>query len=199
MTGIALSFLILAPPPTASASAWSSTALQQDTACIVMRADLAERPSPLDSLTFEVGGHPVKLCYGRPSARGRTMIGGQKVPFGKLWRTGANEPTMIHTTAPISVAGVAIDAGSYSLYTVPGAEEWVVILNRSITQWGHESRYRDEVAEAEVGRGTVPSEQLSEHVETMTFRAEQGPAGSATLILEWEHTRMRIPVTPRVQ
>ncbi|NIU19704.1 MAG: DUF2911 domain-containing protein, partial [Actinobacteria bacterium] len=92
------------------------------------------RVSPLDSITFQVDGDPVKLCYGRPSARGRTMIGGPDVPFGRLWRTGANEPTMIHTTVPITVAGIAIAPGSYSLYTVPGEERWEVVVNRSITQ-----------------------------------------------------------------
>lgn len=197
MISLVLSLVVLAAPPAEGESPLVSAVAPADTACIVMRDNLAERPSPLDSLTFQVGGHAVKICYGRPSARGRTMIGGQNVPFDKLWRTGANEPTMIHTLGPISVAGVPLDAGSYSLYTVPGASEWAVVLNRSITQWGHESQYRGEVAAAEVGRGTVPSEEMSEHVETLTFRAEPGPGGGATLILEWEHTRVRIPVAPR--
>ena len=68
------------------------------------------------------------------------MIGGDAMPFGKLWRTGANEPTMIHTTGPIVMAGVAVPAGSLLASTrFPDPKEWHVIVNRSITQWGHES------------------------------------------------------------
>src|SRR5690349_11479076 len=96
-------------------------------ACIVMGMKVEGRGSPLDSLSFKVGSADVKVCYGRPSAKGRTMIGGEAVPFGKLWRTGANEPTMIHTTGPLTIAGVAVPAGSYSLYTVPGPKTWSVI------------------------------------------------------------------------
>src|SRR5919109_5015827 len=68
-----------------------------DTACQVLlpkQVPVEGRKSPLDSLTFTVAGQPVKLCYGRPSSRGRTMIGGERVPYGKLWRTVANEPTI---------------------------------------------------------------------------------------------------------
>jgi hypothetical protein len=165
-------------------------------ACITMNTDhlpLATRQSPLDSISFTVGTAEVKLCYGRPSARGRTMIGGSAVPFGKLWRTGANEPTMIHTTGPLVIAGVAVPAGSYSIYTVPGEHEWSVIVNRSITQWGHESQYTDQVRAQEVGHGTAASASLTTPIETLLFRTE--PAGNGVnLLLEWERTRVTIPI-----
>lgn len=164
-----------------------------DTACIVMVMDLESRSSPLDSLSFEVEGQTVKICYGRPSARGRTMIGGRNVPYGKLWRTGANEPTMIHTTTALSVAGIDVEPGSYSLYTIPTEDEWEIIVNRSITQSGHEGRYSEEVKAQEVGRGTVPSERMEDHVESFAIRSEPAESG-VTVILEWEHTRVRIPV-----
>jgi len=163
--------------------------------CIVMRDNLAERPSPLDSISFPVGDASVKVCYGRPSAKGRTMIGGDAVPYGSIWRTGANEPSMIHTTAAINVAGIDIAAGSYSFYTVPGEDTWQVIVNRSITQWGHEGRYTDEVEAQEVGRGTVPSERMDDHVEMFTLRSDQTAEG-VTLLLEWEHTRVMVPIRP---
>jgi hypothetical protein len=124
------------------------------------------------------------------------MIGGRDVPFGRLWRTGANEPTMIHTTGAISVAGIEIKRGSYSLYTVPGEDEWIVIVNRSITQWGHIAEYSYKVKAQEVGRAEVPPERLADQVETMRFRAEPGEGGGVTLRLEWERTRVTIPVTP---
>ncbi|HTS87194.1 MAG TPA: DUF2911 domain-containing protein [Gemmatimonadales bacterium] len=179
-----------------SASA-PSVAIQSDLACITMRTNalpLATRQSPLDSLSFKVGNVSVKLCYGRPSSRGRTMIGGDAVPFGRLWRTGANEPTMIHSTGALVIAGVAVPAGTYSLYTVPGPKTWQVIVNRSITQWGHESQYTAAVKAQEVGRGEVASSALASPVETLTFRAEPGASGATNLLLEWEKTRVTIPI-----
>lgn len=168
-----------------------------ETSCIVMTNGVEGRRSPLDSLTFMVQGSPVTICYSRPSARGRTMIGGTNVPYGELWRTGANEPTMIHSTVPLSIAGVQVDSGSYSLYTVPNESEWSIVVNASTSQWGHERYYAGEVAEQEIGRGTVPSQQTGEHIETFTMRAIPAPNGDATLILEWERTRVEIPIQKR--
>ena len=170
---------------------------QDPLACKTMNTanlPLPTRKSPLDSLSFTVGSASVKLCYGRPSARGRTMIGGNAVPFGKLWRTGANEPTMIHTTGPIVIAGVAVPAGSYSLYTIPDPKQWHVIVNRAITQWGHESQYTDAVKAQEVGHGMAASSAITTPVETLAFRTEAGQGGSVDLLLEWEQTRVTIPI-----
>lgn len=177
-----------------------ATAPPADTACVTMNTDrlpLAGRQSPLDSATVLLDGGAVKLCYSRPSARGRVMIGGNAVPYEEVWRTGANEPTMIHTTMPITVAGVAVQPGSYSLYTVPSETQWQVVLNGSITQWGHENYYTGEVAAAEIARKPVPSERMEDHVEQHTLRWEKKGTGAAELVLEWEHTRVRIPVRKR--
>lgn len=185
----------------------AGAAAQHDEMACQVRSDLVAlegRASPLDSLTFHVAEQDVKLCYGRPSARGRTMIGRGssegpaqmgEIPFGKLWRTGANEPTVIHTPVALSVAGVTVEPGTYSLYTVPGATQWEIIVNRSYTQWGMESMYTDEVRAQEVGRGTVASESTEDHVETFTIRTDEGMDGDLQLILEWEGTRVRIPVS----
>ncbi len=168
-------------------------AIAADTSCIVMNANLDTRRSPLDSLTFMVQGSPVKVCYGRPSARGRTMIGGSSVPFGKIWRTGANEPTMLHTAIPLDIGGVRVGPGTYSVYTVPGETTWQIVLNSSITQWGHERNYTGDVAAQEIGRASAPSDRVQGHVETFTMRAEPSSDGSATLIMEWEHTTVKVP------
>jgi hypothetical protein len=166
-------------------------------ACITMNTrqlPLATRKSPLDSASFTVGGTAVKVCYGRPSLRGRHMLGGEAVPFGKIWRTGANEPTMIHTTGPLAIAGIRIPAGSYSLYTVPGPSEWEVIVNRSVTQWGEESNYTDAVKAQEVGRARVKAQALTTPVEMFTIRAEPASGDASALVLEWEKTRVRVPL-----
>lgn len=168
-----------------------------DTMCVIQfpdRLPAEGRVSPLDSISFKLGGHTVKICYGRPSARGRTMIGGEAVPYDHLWRTGANEATMIHATGGVNIAGIQVPAGSYSLYTVPGETEWEVIVNRSTSQWGREDRYTDEVRAQEVARARVRSEHVPEHIETFTMRAEPQSSAGFELVLEWEHTRVRIPV-----
>ena len=150
--------------------------------------------SPQDSVTFSAGGATVKVCYSRPSLRGRHMVGGEAVPYGRVWRTGANEATMIHTTGHLVIAGLHLEAGTYALYTVPGEREWEVIVNRSYMQWGHESTYTDSVRAQEVGRGRAAAGRTSAPVERFTVRSEPTSGGDANLILEWENTRVAIPV-----
>jgi hypothetical protein len=165
-----------------------------DTACAARNVPVQGRKSPLDSLSFNIAKQPVKVCYGRPSSRGRVMLGGKGVPYGKLWRTGANEPTIFFNPIALTVAGIKVPPGVYSLYTVPGRQEWEIIVNRSISQWGHENQYTDKVKAQELGRGKVKSETLTAPVETFTIRAEPAGEKAAALILEWEKTRVRIPV-----
>jgi len=150
--------------------------------------------SPKDSVSFAAAGAMVKVCYSRPSLRGRHMIGGEAVPYGKVWRTGANEATMIHTTGHLVIAGIHLDAGTYALYTVPGEREWEVIINRSYMQWGHESTYTDSVRAQEVGRGRVPVARTSVPVEQFTISGQPASGGDASLVLEWENSRVAIPV-----
>jgi DUF2911 family protein len=166
-----------------------------DTACPSRKVPLQGRKSPLDSLTFKVADQSVKVCYGRPSSRGRVMLGGEAIPYGKLWRTGANEPTVFFAPVPLKVAGIDVPPGVYSLYTVPGAKEWEVIVNRSVSQWGHENEYTDQVKAQELGRGKVKSESINQPIETFTIRAEP-KAKDADLVLEWEKTRVKIPFKP---
>jgi hypothetical protein len=160
---------------------------------------VAERKSPFDSARVEVADRLAEVCYGRPAVRGRVIFGeagsepAPLVPYGKLWRTGANEPTIIHVPFPATIAGISVSPGSYSIYTVPGATAWTIIVNRSVTQWGHESRYTPEIEAQETGRATIPAERLEQLVEMFTIRSQRTPTG-ADLILEWERTRVRIPI-----
>ena len=157
--------------------------------------DLTGRSSPYDSVTLDVGDGQARVCYSRPSLRGRSMIGGEAVPYDTLWRTGANEPTIIHLSAPARIAGIAVEAGSYSLYTVPRrGNEWTLIVNRSTSQWGHEGRYTAEVRAQEVGRATVAHEAVAESIEQFTIRPMEG--GESGVLIEWQNSRVRVPVTP---
>ncbi len=185
---LALLSLAAAPAPVAG-----------DSACPVLKPDnvpVQGRQSPLDSITFTVSKQTVKLCYGRPSSRGRNMVGGEGAPYGKLWRTGANEPTVIFTPVSLDIAGVKVQPGKYSLYSVPGEKEWQIIVNRSTSQWGHESSYTKDVEAQEVGRGTAPAEKLTAPVETFTIKADPAAGETKRLVLTWEKIRVAIPIKP---
>jgi hypothetical protein len=164
--------------------------------CTPMQS-LENRLSPYDSTRVSVNGESLLVCYGRPSARGRTMIGGENVPYGELWRTGANEPTTLHVPFAAEIAGLTVEPGSYTLYTIPDPSNWTVIVNRSITQWGEEGNYTEQVRAQEVGRAQVPAAATAAHVETFTITSEPGDAGATIMVLEWERSRVEIPVRRR--
>ncbi len=151
---------------------------------------LSQRASPLDSAIVVIDGNVAKVCYSRPSARGRTVFGGL-VPYGKAWRTGANEPTVLHLPFRAEVAGVQLDAGRYMLFTVPQPEQWVIAIFISDATDPVEM-FR---TMRSVGEGMVVAESLETHVETFTMRGTTG-AAVADLILEWERVRVRIPIRP---
>jgi hypothetical protein len=155
---------------------------------------LEGRASPYDSTAIVIGDAEARLCYGRPSVRGRQIFGGALVPFDTIWRTGANEPTTLHLPFPAEVAGIQVQPGSYTLYTIPRPQEWTVIVNGSIEQWGIESQYTDEIRAEEIGRAQVASEQLSAPVEMFTITSEPAGADAANLVLTWENTRVTIPI-----
>ena len=154
-------------------------------------AEAAERPSPLDSAVVSLGDDMVKVCYGAPSARGRTLVGGDAHPFGDAWRTGANEATSIHLSFDATVAGVEVSAGSYSLYTVPGADSWGIHINSVVERWG--IPISAEVTAGDVGSGTAAAS-ASDHTEVMDFSFEDVSADGATLVLQWEGYRVDIPI-----
>lgn len=170
--------------------------VQEGPSCAPMtdRMALEGRASPYDSVALAVGEGIAKICYGRPSLRGRTMIGGQAAPYGQLWRTGANEPTTLHVDVAVSIAGIEVEPGSYSLYTIPReSEPWTLIVNASTSQWGHEGAYTEAVEAQEVGRAAVEAESLDRVVEQMTIRPMDEGSG---VLLEWQSSRVRIPITP---
>ena len=152
-------------------------------------ADLAQRPSPLDSVQLTVDGGTIKVCYGRPSARGRVMVGGVN-PFGQPWRLGANEPTRLTLPFAADVAGVHVEPGTYSLYVVPQATSWEVHVNKAVDRWG--IPINAQVEAQDVGKGTVPVEALAQPVEQLTLSLVAGPP--VELVFTWEKTRVRIPI-----
>ena len=153
--------------------------------CVVM-GDAEGRQSPLQELRFASGGGDALLCYGAPSARGRDIMGGL-VPFGEPWRLGANEPTTLHLSAATSVGGVAVEAGSYSLYATPGESEWEFHVNSNFERWG--IPIDDDVRASDVGSFSATPSATAEMVEMMTFEHVDG-----ALRLSWENTQIDIPL-----
>jgi hypothetical protein len=121
------------------------------------------------------------------------MIGAGPIPFGSLWRTGANEPTTIRTSGPLLVAGIMV-AGKASLYTVPGPETWELIVNASTSQWGLESEYTQAIRQREIGRTIVTSSRMADLAEALTFAVEPGGEEGVVLVLLFEHSALRIPL-----
>lgn len=167
---------------------------QSATACWA-RADaasLAQRGSAFDSVSVAVGDQTIKVCYSRPKMNGRAIMGGL-VPYDQPWRLGANEATVIHMPAAGTIAGVAVDAGSYSLYAVPAANEWKFFVNRNAKRWG--IPINAAVTGNDVGSGTATPGATSAPVETLTASFDAVTANGASLVFEWENTRVSIPVT----
>ena len=154
-------------------------------------AALAERPSPLDSVDVRLGDASAKLCYGRPSARGRTMIGGED-PFGSPWRFGANEPTTLHLPFAATVGGVALNPGSYSLYAIPEEGAWTIVVNGNTNRWG--IPISPDVRRADIGSFQVRPTRSGTFVETMTLTFE-GSGSSGAIVYAWENTTFRIPIS----
>ena len=153
--------------------------------------NLAERPSPLDSIAVQIGGGTMKLCYSRPSARGRKIMGGL-VPFEQPWRLGANEATSINVPFPAEIAGVRVPPGTYTLYAIPGASKWQIAVNRGVQRWG--VPIDKDVRAADVGAGTVNTESLGAPVEMLTLKFAPATGNATELVFEWEKTRVRIPI-----
>lgn len=155
----------------------------------VAQEALKPRPSPLEMVTFKSPENTyVKVTYGRPQKRGRNIFG-ELVPYGKVWRTGANEATELTTSADITLAGNRIPAGTYTLFTIPEKDKWTIILNREPGQWG---AYRYDESK-DLVRFTVPTKQLQEVYEPFTIEFEQN-ANDVQLKMMWDRTGVEIPV-----
>lgn len=146
--------------------------------------------SPADSLRASVGGAALSVRYSRPSTRGRVIFG-NVVPWNQVWRTGANQATVLETSADLSVAGTAVPAGKYSLWTIPSPTGWKLIVNKNTGQWG-----TDYDAQYDLARLDMKVETLPQPVEQFTIAIE--PKGKrGVLKLEWDKTRASIPFSAK--
>ncbi len=143
-------------------------------------------PSPRDSATLVLSNARIAVNYGRPSMRGRRIIGGV-VPFGKVWRTGANEATSFTTSAKLVVDSMTIPKGAYTLYTLPGKSRWLLIVNKQTGQWGTVySANRDLV------RLPMKRRALAKAVEKLTIDLQAAGTDAGILRLRWERTELSV-------
>jgi hypothetical protein len=143
-------------------------------------------PSPLGSLKQRVGLTDIEITYSRPSAKGRPIFGGL-VPYGQIWRTGANAATRISFSTPVKLNNTPIPAGEYSLFTIPGETEWTVIINKD-----PKANPFTPNASNDVARIKVSSVKLGQHVETFTIIINAIRDDSARIDLLWENTAVPI-------
>jgi len=146
--------------------------------------------SPRDSLEFDVGTSSGMISYGRPSKRGRVIFGAL-VPWGEVWRTGANQATEIQFVDSVEIHGVAIPPGTYSLWTIPDPKQWQLIINKQTGQWGTNYDPKQDLA-----RIPVRSERIPVPVETFTIGGSNKADGTAVMTLTWDRTRVLIPIKP---
>jgi hypothetical protein len=171
--GIALSVLLLAFVSTAPAGA-------QDR---IDRGNEEARVSPNAAVSQTIGTTEVRLTYGRPSVKGREIFGGL-VPYGEVWRTGANEATTVSVTSDVMIEGEPLSAGTYSLYTIPGKEQWTLIFNNVAEQWGTDYDESKDALRVKVSPESAPTHEM------MTFTFEQVTAKKGTCVLYWNETRV---------
>ena len=143
--------------------------------------------SPTETIKQRVGVTDIEVVYSRPSAKGRVMLGGNN-PYGQVWRTGANSATRISFSTAVTVQGSHLDAGTYELFTIPGKDEWTVILQKAGNQWGAYAYDQKN----DVLRVTATPVALAEHVETFTIDINDIHSDSASLDLAWENTRVPV-------
>jgi hypothetical protein len=154
--------------------------------------DKSKRPSPPATATFDLGGgKSITVEYSSPRAKGRKIFG-DVVPFGKVWRTGANEATTFVTTSDVTVGGTAVPAGSYSLFSIPNKDKWTLIISKKIPGWGTDyPGPENDLARIDMKVSTLPA-----LVENFTISFDKA-ANGATLNLDWETTRASVAIVKK--
>lgn len=145
--------------------------------------------STTQTLIQELGIGKITLTYSRPNAKGREIFGGL-VPYGEVWRTGANTSTQITFTENVLLEGHAVPAGQYSLFTIPNKDVWTIILNKTVGDWGAYS-YKQE---NDFLRFNVKAASVSGKQETLTFQFQNATTETTDLILSWDKVNLDIHI-----
>ena len=150
--------------------------------------------SPTQTIKQDFGISNMELTYSRPGVKGRKIFG-DLVPYGQVWRTGANAATRIKFSDDVTIGNTPVKAGEYVLYTIPGQNEWEVILNKGLTNWGSDGyKPSDDVARVKVKSTTLPTP-----IETFTMQFANVKPTSAELHIMWDKTAVAVPITTDVE
>lgn len=147
-------------------------------------------PSPTQTVKQDFALSAVEVTYSRPAKKDRVIMG-DLVPYGKLWRTGANQPTKVKFGEDVKLNGKLVPAGEYALYTIPGKDKWTIVINDGLKNWGADG-YKQE--NDKVRFEAEPAE-LPFNVESFTIMFDDVKAQSMTMILLWEKTMVPIAIT----
>lgn len=147
------------------------------------------QPSPFQKIEQKVGLTDVTLEYYRPSTRGRTVMG-DIVPYGKVWRTGANANTKITFSTPVIIGETTLEKGTYALYTIPNEKSWEVIFYSEANNWGNPQKWDDEKVAA---KATATVDTMPFKAETFTITFDDLTNNSAVLGFIWENTMVSLP------
>jgi hypothetical protein len=151
-----------------------------------------QRVSPRETVSATIGGKKVTIEYSRPYVKGREVwdANGSLAPFGKVWRTGADEATTITTEGDLMLGSLHVPAGTYALFTIPGESEWTLIVNKTAKQWGA-FKY-----DANEDLGRVKMKAAKQDASTEQFTIELSAAGGSNGVLKmtWEKLSASIPV-----
>lgn len=147
-------------------------------------------PSPMQTIDQAFALSNIKVEYSRPSAKGRTIYG-DVVPFGKVWRTGANGATKITFGEDVTIDGKPLAAGTYALYTIPAKDRWEILFSKNLNLGGDVANYN---TADEALRVTVIPARLTDRVETFTINIGDLTSNSAKLDIMWENTRASVAV-----
>lgn len=151
-------------------------------------------PSPLQTLKQNFALSEIGIEYSRPSAKGRTVFG-DVVPFGKIWRTGANSSTKITFGEDVKVEGQAVAAGMYALYSIPNKDNWELMLYKDLTLGGNTGEYKKE---NELIRFSVKPKSSAEKIETFEINVTNITSTTSNVELRWENTRVAFTVTAEI-
>jgi tetratricopeptide (TPR) repeat protein len=146
-------------------------------------------PSPSQSVKQDFGISTIELNYSRPGMKGRKIFG-DLVPYGKVWRTGANSATRIKFSDDVSIGGQVLKAGEYAVYSVPNEKEWEIIINKGSANWGTDYKQEDDIF-----RVKATPVKLDQPVETFTMQFANVKSGSADLQIMWDKTLVSVPIT----
>jgi hypothetical protein len=146
-------------------------------------------PSPPAKATVQLNGKPVTIDYNSPSMRGRKVMGGI-VPYGQVWRTGANPATMFKTTVNLKIGTLDVPAGTYTIFTLPNQDSWLLIVNKQTGQWG-----LDYDQKQDLGRTPLTGSTLSAPQEVMSLSFEHTSGASTELHIKWETPDLFLKIT----